>query len=163
MVAESVDRLRRQSGLEIGLTVVGPADDRKNWPSYCLHLEGVSDAEVHEWIGRSWVLAAPSSYEGFGIPAFEGLALGTPVVTSPTPGAEFLRSLLDGHVGFDIVPDQDFTDALAAVLLASPPDQTSMPLTQVEPVLELAETERLVGEVYQRAIDRFERSRRRRS
>jgi phosphatidylinositol alpha-mannosyltransferase len=65
---------------------------------------------------RAWVVCLPSAYEGFGLPALEALACGTPVVATPTPGAR--EVLAGGRYGL-LVPPAELGQALAA-LLADP-------------------------------------------
>jgi glycosyltransferase involved in cell wall biosynthesis len=72
-----------------------------------------SDAELRELYARAWVFCLPSRYEGFGMPYIEAMAQGTPVVTTPNPGAT--QALEAG--GGDIVQDDDLADALAALLM----------------------------------------------
>lgn len=156
MVAEMVNHLRSVSRTNLRLVVVGPAQDESSWPSYVEHHSDLEDAEVLELISEAWVLAAPSSYEGFGIPAFEALALGTPVVTSPTPGSEYILEHLNGRSGFDVAADDSFKEALAARLLGAPPERSSIPSSQVDSLLRVASTENLVNFIYPLAAKRFE-------
>jgi glycosyltransferase involved in cell wall biosynthesis len=46
------------------------------------HLEGVSDAELVHLYHGAGVLASPSTYEGFGLPALEAMHCGCPVIAS---------------------------------------------------------------------------------
>ena len=65
------------------------------------------------------VFVSPSLYEGFGLPAAEAMACGTPVVAT-TAGA-FPETIADGETGM-LVPPADaraLADAIAA-LLANP-------------------------------------------
>ena len=72
-----------------------------------------SDAELAEWLGRAWIFAYPSSYEGFGIPYIEALASGTAIVTTRNSGAEYV---LDGGRYGRITTDAEFGPALVALL-----------------------------------------------
>lgn len=155
MVAEAVSDYRRLHGVDVGLTVIGPSSDRDSWPDYCNHRSDLNDTDVQDEISRAWVLAAPSSYEGFGIPAFEALALGTPVVTSPTPGSEFMSELMYGNVGLDIVSDDDFAGSLLRRLRNGRPDAAEIPTSQIEPLLALSRHDRLVDEIYPQALHAF--------
>jgi len=68
-------------------------EDRQNvrW------LGKVSTARLVELYQKAWVFCMPSSYEGFGVPYVEAMACGTPVVTTPNPGAS--EVLEDGKYG----------------------------------------------------------------
>jgi glycosyltransferase involved in cell wall biosynthesis len=85
----------------------------------CCDAEGVtwlsrpSDSQLGELMGRAWVFCMPSTYEGFGIPYLEAMAHGTPVVTTPNPGA---RHLLDGGAGGLVVRDLDLGSAMVSCL-----------------------------------------------
>lgn len=58
-----------------------------------------SDDELRRLYRRAWVLCLPSAYEGLGIPYLEAMGMGTPVVATPNPGAEYLlRSGRDGRI-----------------------------------------------------------------
>lgn len=86
----------RAIGREVSLDVVGPPDDAGRWSlAGTSHHANASDAEVAELIERAWLLVAPSSYEGFGIPMYEGLALGTGVVVTTNPGARYIASIAE--------------------------------------------------------------------
>jgi glycosyltransferase involved in cell wall biosynthesis len=62
---------------------------------------------------RAWVVCVPSSYEGFGRPAIEAMASGTPVVATPHAGA---REVLDGGRFGLIAEDRRLGAALCSVL-----------------------------------------------
>lgn len=94
LVEQVVDRARA-AGIEgLTLRVFGPTDDAKNWPAGTLHRSGADDAEVHAAIESAWALLSPSSYEGFGIPIYEALALGTAVIATPNPGSTYQAGLV---------------------------------------------------------------------
>jgi glycosyltransferase involved in cell wall biosynthesis len=71
---------------------------------------------------RAWAVCLPSAYEGFGLPALEALACGTPVVATPNPGTS---ELLDGGRYGLLVPPAELGHALAA-LLADLPRRTAL-------------------------------------
>lgn len=67
----------------------------------------VPDADLAVLLDRATALVVPSLAEGFGLPLLEGMALGTPVVTSPDP------ALVEVGAGAALV------SALAAPVLAA--------------------------------------------
>lgn len=69
----------------------------------------LSDAALAERLGSSHVLAAPSSYEGFGIVYLEGMGFGLPAIASTSGAAGEIIS--DGQNGFLVPPDN--VEALA--------------------------------------------------
>lgn len=56
-----------------------------------------SDEELAALYAAAAVFCLPSAYEGFGVPYLEAMAHGTPVVSTPNPGARFV--LDDGRCG----------------------------------------------------------------
>ena len=75
-----------------------------------LHVTGrVTDAELVRLYNRATVVAVPSNFEGFGLPAAEAMACGTPVVAS-TAGA--LPEVVEAGGGGLLVPPRD-PEALA--------------------------------------------------
>jgi hypothetical protein len=48
------------------------------------------DKELLNLYQQAWVLCHPSTYEGLGVPYLEAMANGTPVVSSPNPGARYV-------------------------------------------------------------------------
>lgn len=80
----------RQSVPELRFVVVGSTDDRRSYPAWVDYHAGIDDEAVRNLIGRAWVLLAPSTYEGFGIPAWEAMASGTAVLATPNPGMDYL-------------------------------------------------------------------------
>jgi glycosyltransferase involved in cell wall biosynthesis len=70
-------------------------------------------AALVERYQRAWVVCLPSTYEGFGLPALEAMACGTPVVATPNPGA---CEVLDGGRYGLLVPAGALGHALVALL-----------------------------------------------
>ena len=87
---------------------------------------GLADHELAALLGSAQLLAVPSVYEGFCLPAVEAMACGTPVVASDVGAlAELVGP--DGHLGTDgrcgtLVPPGDAPALSAALdaLLAAP-------------------------------------------
>jgi glycosyltransferase involved in cell wall biosynthesis len=73
-----------------------------------------SDAELLALYRRAWVLCHPSTYEGLGMPYLEAMANGTPVVSSPNPGARHVFGPELG--GSTLVRDDDIGLALVEML-----------------------------------------------
>ena len=79
-------------------------------------LHGVPDAELPALYNGATLLAAPSFYEGFGLPALEAMACGTPVVVSDRGS---LPEVV-GEAGIQVNPDEpeEIAQGMAAVLSA---------------------------------------------
>ncbi len=75
-------------------------------------LDSLSTEELVRQYNRAQLLVSPSLYEGFGLPAAEALACGTPVVAT-TAGA--LREIVDDGVSGRLVPPAD-VQALAEAI-----------------------------------------------
>ena len=71
------------------------------------------DEDLASLYRRAWVLAYPSTYEGFGIPYLEAMASGTAIVSSPNGGA---RHVLSGGAYGVIAPDDSFADLVVDLL-----------------------------------------------
>jgi phosphatidyl-myo-inositol alpha-mannosyltransferase len=79
---------------DAAMTVVGPETaSAKN--VRCL--SRVIETGLIEEYRKAWVYCLPSSYEGFGVPAIEAMACGTPVVAVDSPGIrEIIKSGYNG-------------------------------------------------------------------
>jgi len=74
---------------------------------------GLSDQGLAALYRYAWVLASPSTYEGFGLPYLEAMACGTSVVAMPNPGSR--EVLGDGAYG-RLPSDEDFSPAVVELL-----------------------------------------------
>lgn len=86
-LAAAVERLARARP-DVRLALVGRRPDAEQIPGIdlppdrLLWLGWVEDEDLPALYAAATVVAYPSTYEGFGLPVLEGLACGTPVVTS---------------------------------------------------------------------------------
>ncbi|MBS1848928.1 MAG: glycosyltransferase family 4 protein [Actinobacteria bacterium] len=71
---------------DLELVLVGPHDDRRG-PSV-RPVGQVDDRQLRRLYRDAAAVVMPSTYEGFGLPALEGLAMGTPVLASRIPPLE---------------------------------------------------------------------------
>jgi len=78
------------------------------------HLSCPDDDTLASLYRKSWVLAHPSLYEGFGIPYIEAMASGTAVLSSPNPGSEYVLS--NGKYGV-LADDRSFPTELERLLM----------------------------------------------
>lgn len=114
LVQNAVQSLREGAWPSAALTVVGPETDKANWADWVEHRSGLGDVDVQAAVATSWALVAPSTYEGFGIPTFEALHLGTPAVVTPNPGSLFLASIYGYDSPLTVVEDEaELAEALA--------------------------------------------------
>lgn len=92
------ERLADDAAQALGRTVefvaVAPTSDRHRWSSTTTVVSGAEDDDVMRQIAGAWLLVAPSTYEGFGIPAFEALSVGVRVVARSNPGSAYIGSLV---------------------------------------------------------------------
>lgn len=116
-VIDAFDRVRSQ-GQDVKLVIVGA----KNWRaseiiSKAKHLDSViftgyvDEPTLHALYYGATLLAFPSLYEGFGLPALEAMIHGTPVLAST---ASSLPEIV-GEAG--ILVDPESTDAIAAGMM----------------------------------------------
>lgn len=136
----------------VELHVIGPGSDARNWGKQTVHHSGLADGEVQALISKSWVLLAPSAYEGFGIPAFEALALQTPVIATMNPGVAYLRSQAAADSeAIVIVADDDLPKAIVNRIIAGPylrdADRVDAELV-TESLYESSSIDNLVNNVY---------------
>jgi len=86
-LAQETWRQVQETEPDVALRVVGAPDDRENFDADVHFSAGPTDEEVQALLARSMVLIVPSTYEGFGIPMWEALCQGTPVVATGNPGS----------------------------------------------------------------------------
>ena len=91
------------------LTFVGPQGPPQPGVTY---VTGVPDKDLAALYRRAWVCAAPSTYEGFGLPCLEAIACGTAVIATPNPGSR--EVLGDDYSG--LVEDAAFAPAVMQLL-----------------------------------------------
>jgi phosphatidyl-myo-inositol alpha-mannosyltransferase len=103
------ERAIRPAFPDAELTFVGPKGPVQAGVTYAT---GVPDKELAAFYRRAWVCAAPSAYEGFGLPYLEAMACGTAVIATPNPGSR--EVLGEGYGG--LVEDGEFAPALVKLL-----------------------------------------------
>ena len=133
------ERIIRPTLPSAQLTFVGPQGPPQQGVTY---LTGVADDALATLYRRAWVCAAPSTYEGFGLPYLEAMACGTAVVATPNPGS---REVL-GEDYSGLVEDGEFASAMVALLKDE----------QRRCVLETAGIRRASGFSVDRMIDQYE-------
>jgi glycosyltransferase involved in cell wall biosynthesis len=107
LVQQAVENMREALRSSVELYVIGPSSDKESWNPSVIHMAGLTDSEVSEVIGSAWVLLAPSTYEGFGIPTVEALNLNIPVVATSNPGNHYFKSISDIHLPLICVENDD--------------------------------------------------------
>lgn len=124
---------------EAELTFVGPPGPSLRGVTY---MTGVRDTDLAALYRRAWVCAAPSTYEGFGLPYLEAMACGTAVIATPNPGSR--EVLGDGYGG--LAADAAFAPSLLKALTDGPWRRA----------LESAGIERAAHFSADRMVDRYE-------
>jgi len=123
-LVEAFSKVRRSVHPEARLRIVGPKDER--YPEASLLAEALGVAPFVEWAGylgdeelvqayqQAAVLVLPSYYEGFGLPALEAMACGTPVICSDSSS---LPEVV-GDAALLVNPDKtdELANAIARVL-----------------------------------------------
>jgi glycosyltransferase involved in cell wall biosynthesis len=74
----------------------------------------VAEADLPALYGAAHAVCVPSLYEGFGLPALEAMACGTPVIASKTTGLG--EAVGDAALTFDPRAVEEIADALERVL-----------------------------------------------
>ena len=126
-------------------------------------LESLSTEELVEQYNRAQFLVSPSLYEGFGLPAAEAMACGTPVVATQ---AGALREIVqDGETGL-LVPAGEVAPLAEAIrtLLEDPERCRTMGEAGAERVREHFSWRRTAEEtmaLYEEVLDRHPKARRR--
>lgn len=116
--------LRTRHGVTVPLLLVGSKGwiydevfatiDKLGLRAHVRHLSGVPDSKLVHLYHLAGVLAFPSHYEGFGLPALEAMHCGCPVVASDRGS---LPEVV-GDAGLSVNPDDEsgWAEALASVL-----------------------------------------------
>ena len=132
-------RAVRPAFTDAELIFVGPKGPEQAGVSY---RTGLPNHELADLYRAAWVCAAPSTYEGFGLPYLEAMACGTAVIATPNSGS--IEVLGKGYAG--LVEDGDFAAALMKML--GDPDRRR--------ALELAGIRRAADFSVDRMIDQYE-------
>lgn len=126
-----------------------------------LRLTGrVSTAELIRLYREATVVVVPSRYEGFGLPAVEAMACGTPVVATRAGALTEVMTLTGGG----LTAERDDPDSIAAAvrsLLDHPENQRSMARRGRERILETLSWPRVAAataEVYEEIVSSGPRS-----
>ncbi len=125
MLFEAYHRARKKEGLAVPLVLVGrrgwldeeifAAIPRLELQSAVHHLPQVTNLELAHLYQAAGLLATPSHYEGFGLPALEAITGGCPVVVSDRGSLPEIA----GDAGLILPPDepQAWAEALVRVLV----------------------------------------------
>jgi glycosyltransferase involved in cell wall biosynthesis len=94
-----------RAGRTMPLVLVGPTSEwARELPDVILTGTITDDDQLAAVYSGAHALVCPSEYEGFGLPAVEALACGTPVAACDVPA---LREVLEGHATLRAVEDMD--------------------------------------------------------
>lgn len=127
LLLRAYHRLRQETSIDIPLLLVGGKGwiydeifatiDELNLHPYVRHLSGIFDEQLAHLYHAAGLLALPSYYEGFGLPALEAMHCGCPVLVSNRGS---LPEVV-GDAGWLLEPDDDaaWAAALAHVLTDS--------------------------------------------
>jgi glycosyltransferase involved in cell wall biosynthesis len=77
---------------DLEFVVVGPPSDRPHYPDWVTFHSGLDEDSMRVLLASAWVLLAPSSYEGFGIPAWEAMSSSTAVLGTSNPGLDYVSA-----------------------------------------------------------------------
>jgi phosphatidylinositol alpha-mannosyltransferase len=127
---EIFERTVRPSHPDAQLTFVGPPGPSVQGVTYAT---GISDQNLAAFYRRAWIAAAPSTYEGFGLPYLEAMACGTAVVATPNPGS--CEVLGENYGG--LVEDEKFAATLMK-LLADPDRRRALELEGIRRAAEFS-------------------------
>ncbi len=124
LLLRAYETLRKRHGVTVPLVLVGSKGwiydeifatvDKLGLRNHVCHLMGLPDVKLAHLYHLAGVLAFPSHYEGFGLPALEAMHCGCPVVASDRGS---LPEVV-GEAGLVVQPDDEsgWVEALAAVL-----------------------------------------------
>jgi len=157
LALETVEAVGQKLGVGVQLSVVGNAKDAENWPSEVVFHSDPDDETVENLIAQHWVLIAPSSYEGFGIPAFEAAIRGTPALSTPNPGSVYLSSLFQDDSRYRVCLENELASSLLEMLerVKGGRDDAESEFTQaVLDMLEKSTAKYLVDIVYRDALSK---------
>lgn len=127
MLLRAYHRLRQETPLDPPLILVGGKGwiydeifatiDELNLRDQVRHLSGVSDEQLAHLYHAAALLATPSHYEGFGLPALEAMHCGCPIIVSDRASLPEVA----GDAGILLDPDDElaWAEALSHVLTDS--------------------------------------------
>jgi glycosyltransferase involved in cell wall biosynthesis len=113
-----------ETGMELRLRILGDLDDEAErlatHPRVDRVRSSLSNEDIATEMAQARALIFPSEYEGFGLPPFEALCLGTPAIYARSAAtAEVLRGIPGGY---DSTDEQSFREAFTEALRSSDED-----------------------------------------